>query len=382
MNGDRGKDPLGVDRWTEALSWHAALREGGEKELTHSVGREWQDWYADADNRQVFDDMSRLLADRHLYRKRRRRRSAGLEDDSYDLSAPITEWRRSHEIHVTRNLRSSRRRLWLRFSGGTGVIAITILIVLWLRLFGTSTEARPVVYQTNIGELRDVHLPDGSSITLGGRTEVSVTFSEHHRSVTVMEGQAWFKVAHNMHWPFVVTAGHSTITDVGTAFLVTRDSDRVIVTVTEGAVEVSARPPTRPSLKFGQGFTLRPILAPIRVSSGEQVAFSDSGALSPLRETDTYAAVAWTRGRLTFDNQPLRYVIETVNRYSTRRIVISPSAGVLRFSGIVFDNDIEDWLQSLKLIFPVSVNESGAGARIQLRDAVPQVSELPRKTQP
>jgi ferric-dicitrate binding protein FerR (iron transport regulator) len=76
-------------------------------------------------------------------------------------------------------------------------------------------------------------------------------------------------------------------------------------------------------------------------------------------------------GRLTFDDRPLHYVIETLDRYSPHHIAVSPSAGALRFSGIVFDNKIDDWLQSLEAIFPVTVEDTGGDIRIQMRPSIP-----------
>lgn len=369
MKEDGGKDLERVDRWSEALSWHATLREGDDKELTSSVGRQWQDWYADAENREVFDDLSRLLAGSDRYRKRRRPSGAELEEDSYDLSIPIAKWRRARAEKPTGKQRSFAGNWWW-LSGGLGAVAITALFVMWSPRFQFGAgRARSIVYQTQLGALKDVQLSDGSSIILGGSTKVSVAFSPHRRSVTLIGGQAWFKVAHDPRRIFIVTAGDGTIRDLGTAFLVTRESDRVVVTVTEGAVEVSARPSMWHRLRFDEGLIARPALSPIRVSRGEELAFGDNGALSSITHTDTRAATTWTRGRLTFDNQPLRYVIEAVNRYSPRHIVVSPSAGALRFSGIVFSDEIEDWLQSLKLIFPVTVEEQGFSARIQMRSS-------------
>jgi transmembrane sensor len=376
--GEEGS--MGIDRWAEALTWHTTLREADEKELTHAVGRQWQDWYADAENRRAFDNVSRLLDDRPLYRNQRRRTKAELEEDQYDLSVPIAEWRRARATREIRRERSSVGKWWWLSGGAIAVAtlaAIAVLFTSWPLRFGSGGRpASPVVYQTDVGGLKDVYLNDGSSITLGGRTKVSVAFSAQRRSVSLIEGQAWFKVAHKPHWPFVVAAGDGTITDVGTAFMVTRESDRVVVTVTEGAVEVSARRPVWSVLRLDRLFAPKPVLTPIRVSRGEELAFGDNGALSAVKPTDTHAATAWTHGRLTFDDQPLRYVIETVDRYSSRHIVVSPSAGALRFSGIVFDDEIEDWLQSLQAIFPVTVEEQGADVRIHMRNPTP--ATLPR----
>jgi transmembrane sensor len=365
---DGGKDSIGIDRWSRALSWYDALRAADQKELTYSVGRDWQDWYADAENRRVFDNISRLLADRNDYRQRRRRGKAELGEDAYDLSVPITEWRRFQSPRVSCKQRSIGA-LWWWVSGGIGIAAIAAALTLWPRSLGIGGDAGPAVYQTEIGGLRHVHLTDGSSIILGGRTELSVAFSSRSRSVRVMEGQAWFKVAHDRRWPFIVTAGDESIVDVGTAFLVTRESDRVVVTVTQGTVEVSAQQPGSASLTMDHGLIPRPV-AHIRIAHGEQLAFSDAGVVGPIKLTDTHAATTWTHGRLTFDNQPLRYVVETVNRYSSRRIVVDRSASTLRFSGIIVDTQIEDWLQSLEAIFPVSVREQGGSIRIQMRHSI------------
>jgi transmembrane sensor len=378
VSENRTGSPIAVDRWDEALAWYETLRNAGNGDLTDAVGREWQAWCADPVNRRIFDNLRHLLADRGLYRSRRPWCKAEIEEDAYDLSVPIAEWLRvqtSREAHKRRSFAGNR---WWWLSAGVAIAAGLVLLLLSpLGVGSRAGPGSPAVYQTDIGGLKDVHLRDGSSIVLGGRTVLSVAFSAQRRSVELMRGQAWFRVAHNAYWPFVVAAGDGTITAVGTAFVVTRDSNRVVVAVTEGAVEVSERS----SMPVHQGIDVRPTLSRIRVSRGEELAFADDGALSPLMPADTQAITAWTRGRLTFDDQPLRYVIETLNRYSSRPIVVTRSAGALRFSGIVFDHEIADWLQSLEVIFPVTVDERGAEVRIRMRRSTPAAHGLPKRPQ-
>jgi transmembrane sensor len=365
---NQGKE-RNVDRWAEALAWYTTMRAADEKRLTAKVAGAWQDWYANAENRRAFDDVSRLLTERDFYKEWPRPSKAELEQDRYDTSVPIAEWLSTNPPHETGRRRPSAGKWWWP-SAGLAIAATLVLVILSPRWFSlTGAHPAPTVYQTGVGGLQEVHLADGSSITLGGQTKLLVAFSTQHRTVNLIQGQAWFKVLHDSHRPFIVVAGDGTIEDVGTAFLVTRESDRVIVTVTEGVVEVSARRPLSVSSIFSPVLTASPDLAPIRVSRGEELAFGDHGALGIIRPADAGAATAWTHGRLTFDDQPLRYVIETVDRYSSRRIVVSPEAGALRFSGIVFDNGIDDWLQSLKAIFPVTIEERGVVARIAMRPA-------------
>ncbi len=372
-----------LGRWDAALSWYTTLRAADEQELAGEVGRQWQDWYLDAENRRIFGRVSRLLADRDLYHVPRKPKRAELEEDCYDLSVPIAEWLSTHRPQEAerRGYFAGRRRwVWGRAAVAAAIVALSVLLPLQLGIHGGSSS--PIAYQTGVGGLKAVHLRDGSTITLGGKTRLLVTFSPLRRSVNLIEGQAWFTVAHNSHWPFVVAAGDGTITAVGTAFLVTRDSDRVVVTVTEGQVEVSARPPLSISPSLDHGAPAGSVLVPIRVSRGEELAFRDNGALSHIRTADTRAATAWTHGRLTFDDQPLRYVVETVDRYSTRHIVVSSSAGALHFTGIVLENDIDDWIQSLEVIFPVTIEEQKALVRIEMTTSIPAARESSRGKQP
>lgn len=364
-NGERGA--LDAGRWEEALTWYSTLREAEKRDLGDAVGREWQRWYSNAENRRLFDDVSRLLCDRDRYIRRPRPTKSEIEIDHYDASVPIAEWRRTQGQRQVRERRLVGRGWTWWLSGGIGTAAVVALCVMWPLRFESGGPLGPVDYQTEIGGLKDVRLSDGSSIILGARTKLAVEFSAKLRSVSLIQGQAWFKVAHDPHWPFMVAAGDGTITDIGTAFLVTRESDRVVVTVTEGAVEVATMRPILSAHGLDQGASPRPAITPIRVHRGEELAVGDDGTLGRVKPTDTRAATAWTYGTLTFDNVPLRYVIEAVDRYSSRQIVVTPSASALRFTGIVHSDEIEEWLRSLEVIFPVSVREYRTNVRIDKR---------------
>jgi transmembrane sensor len=72
--------------------------------------------------------------------------------------------------------------------------------------------------QTNVGEQRVLSLADGSVIHLNTDTLVSIDFSDTHRDVHLLRGEAHFDVAHDEKRPFIVKAGDNTVTAVGTAF--------------------------------------------------------------------------------------------------------------------------------------------------------------------
>jgi len=361
-----------MDRWEEALSWHMTLRESEEATLTNAVGREWQLWYSEAENRRIFDHLSQLLVERGLYRDRPRLSREEIEADRYDLSVPIAEWRKTQASHQMpkHRARPERNLRWLPwgFTAPT-LAALAALVTLGpIKMVRRADRTPPIVYRTDIGGLKDVHLPDGSSVILGGRSQLSVAFTRYQRSVNLIQGQAWFRVVHNSRWPFVVTAGNGIITDVGTSFIITRNSDRVVVTVTEGRVAVSVRPLVRASASSDQKFSASIVLAPIPVTGGEQFAFADDGVIGVVKSTDVHADTAWTQGRLMFHDQPLRYVVEAVDRYSSRKIAVTPSAGALRFSGIIHEDEVNAWLQGLAKIFPIAVAQRGSADCIHMQD--------------
>lgn len=373
MSTDMNGNTEGVDRWSEALSWRATLSADREEDLTYAVGRAWQAWHADPDNRRAFDAVNRLLADRGRYRRRGRVRSADLEADEYDLSVPIAQWRAAQALNEnhTKPARARHGRQWLL--GGLAAAAVAVatvaaLIPLWpLRLSPGTGPSIPALYQTRVGAIKNVHLPDGSTIVLGSRTQLLVAYSAQRRSVTLMQGQAWFKAVHDPRWPFVVNAGQGTITAAGTAFVVTRYSDRVVVAVTQGTVVVKARPAKLGFRDLHHKGILKPVLIPVRLTEGNELTFSENGTVTPIHPTAPSVATAWTHGQLIFNNQRLLHVVEEVNRYSSQPIVVGSSAGDLRFGGVVHVDEIPDWLQSLKAIFPVTVEERAGTTYIRMR---------------
>src|SRR5262249_55156254 len=98
------------------------------------------------------------------------------------------------------------------------------------------------IFTTAVGERSTVALSDGSSVVLDTQSRIDVAYSPDQRRVRLTSGQAWFQVAHNAGWPFVVEAGDRRITALGTAFDVRLGNreNSVQVTLVEGKVAVEA----------------------------------------------------------------------------------------------------------------------------------------------
>jgi transmembrane sensor len=206
-------------------------------------------------------------------------------------------------------------------------LAIAASVAALLVFAGVLFLSRPVEYATGGGERRTMTLADGTNVELDAESRIRVRFSARERRVTLLEGQAYFRVAKNAARPFLVVSGATRIRDVGTQFDVNRTSSRTIVTVVEGRVSVSY-----PSL--AEPASGRPAMHAIEIGAGEEVVVAPH--LMPRPEpADLGTAVAWTRNELIFDSTPLPQVAMEFNRLNTRQLVIEgPQLQSFHVSGV------------------------------------------------
>jgi transmembrane sensor len=270
-----------------------------------------------------------------------------VSNDGYDGSVPLKDYLAlDPPPGVVKEAPRSSRLSW--FALAATLAAVAIASVLW-----STSSAR--LYYTAVGENRSVTLADGSTIALGGDTRLEVSLSRKVRAIELARGEALFKVAKDPDRPFEVRAGAATVIAVGTEFNVQRDSDRAIVSVTEGRVLVE---PVSHFLPLSVLQQFEPKLRPVRLSAGQQTMAGISGIEEPTTVEDPTAATAWQMGRLAFHLQPLRYVLEHVNRYAPKRIVLGEdSLGSLVITGTVQRENIDGWIGSLERAFALQASE-------------------------
>jgi transmembrane sensor len=179
--------------------------------------------------------------------------------------------------------------------------------------------------------------------------------SARARAITLSKGEALFTVAKDAIRPFRVRVGDATIVALGTAFDVQLGSDRAIVSVTEGRVLVE---PVAHFLPVSVLQEFRPKLRTVHVDAGQQTIAWSAGIEEPTEVEDPAAATAWRTGRLAFRLQPLRYVLEDVNRYAQKPIVLAdPNLGSIVITGTVERDRIPGWVSSLERDFDLEATE-------------------------
>ena len=210
------------------------------------------------------------------------------------------------------------------------------------------TGPRPLgdrTFQTALGEQRVVELPDGSQVTLNTDTVLRTRADGDKRLVYLEKGQAFFQVAGDADHPFVVTAAGRTVTALGTAFDVRLDEGAFKVTLVEGKVRVEASAPAMASATPGP--------RSIKVQATEMVAGSQLVAPDDeqwrLTRTNVITETSWTRGQLVFENEPLGEVVEELNRYSPRKMVIADASLTgLPISGTFKVGDVDRFIHAVE----------------------------------
>lgn len=225
--------------------------------------------------------------------------------------------------------------------------------------------AQPVDYATAVGEIRSLSLDDGSTLQLNTGTRVRVVMRDDARRIHLLEGEAYFDVAHDSARPFLVYAGKHAVKAVGTAFSIEKAQAGINVTVVDGRIEVSSlAAPLDAAEDLGQA-PVQPAGARVPLDKGQLGIFNDeAGRLELVREIAPVSldkTLSWRDGMLIFENDSLETVVAEINRYSPRRVVISDSRiRGLRFGGHFRVGDIAAILATLERDFGIEVDRSAS----------------------
>lgn len=330
----------------EAARWFLRLQENTASSDTFL---EWQQWVnAAPEHRTTYEEIEDTVLRLGRVSVMPKLPSAEeMAQDRYDGSEPIAQWQE----------RRSGVRRWQRYSIAAGLVLLVSGGAWLLDQHARFTQQGDYTYRTASGERQVVKLPDGSRVTLDADSSLDVQLSADRRSLTLERGEAYFEVSKDPQRPFVVRAGSTQVTAVGTAFNVRMSDDRTVVAVTEGKVEFVAMSPPATA----HASSTRPKLT-AQVSAGEGVSYMDDGNLQALPEHEAPLATTWLEGRRQYLNEPLRYVLADVDRYTGQKIELADEAtGDLCFTGTLNFKNSAAWLHGLSVALPVVVTRQEDG---------------------
>ncbi|HEX5259421.1 MAG TPA: FecR domain-containing protein, partial [Sphingomicrobium sp.] len=214
-------------------------------------------------------------------------------------------------------------------------------------LFG---RANTIMLMTNIGEIRQVELSDGSKVTLDTDTRIEVAIDRSHRLARLNRGRARFEVA-AARSPFVIEEGATTVATRQGVIDVERAGPEDGVQVLAGSADVRTT---------HEGGTSDLVLGP-----GERAGTPYAGQT---QKSPPPAGQDWTRGMLQFDGTPLADAVALANRYSERHILLAGDLDAVRVTGAFRAGDTAGFAKALAAAFGLSLQQDGDGNLILSRN--------------
>lgn len=235
---------------------------------------------------------------------------------------------------VKRSKRNNIRYLWTKVAAAAVLLAVLATgITYYISKNNKISPPAEVLYAQKavpVGETRLLVLKDGSKITLNAdsRLRYPENFDGKTREV-YLEGEAMFDVTHDPERPFIVHSGQLQTQVLGTVFNISAypGAEKMEVTVISGKVAVEETVSKRSTT----------------LVADQKVVFNTKTANFNTRTLESAApAVAWQKGRISFDDAALSEVTEQFyRRYGVRIILENASLADCRIS-IVLNNDTVD----------------------------------------
>ena len=180
-------------------------------------------------------------------------------------------------------------------------------------------QVPPIQYASARGEVEEIRLPDGSSMTLDADSQAVGRFGGNIRTVELSRGRAYFAVMPDRQRPVIVDMADRRVVAIGTRFDVGLAAGTLTVTLMEGAVTVGPRDGSA---------------KPVALKPGQQ--FVETGGKARVRTMDVaeVEAPGWRSGLITFDDRPLAEAVDIMNRYSQDRVIVrNADVSAMRISG-------------------------------------------------
>ncbi|MDM3871434.1 FecR domain-containing protein [Porticoccus sp. W117] len=245
-------------------------------------------------------------------------------------------------------------------------MAAGLLLAVTVFLTFETTEQKPLVkidrYITQIGEQKDVTLDDGSVLSMNTGTLMLVEMTGTSRRVILERGEVYFDVAKDPERPFTVAMGERSVSVLGTEFNIHKSPDQFTLAVVEGTVSIhkpeavvdSSAPLLAPPQ--GESLTLTSSV-PRKVNAQTVVEYQNDGdRMTASVDHNVSRYQQWRTGILSFRNEPLGKVVQQLNRYTAKKILVE-SVDLLdtRIYATIRTDQISMALEGLEKSLPIKV---------------------------
>lgn len=249
------------------------------------------------------------------------------------------------------------------------LVGVSIYVLFTVR--GNSKTSVDDFYtvSTKPGEKKIIFLPDSTEVWLNAdsRLKYPTGFKSDSIRRVMITGEAYFKVKHDEHHPFIIYTKNMEIRDIGTEFNVKSYPDESLeeTTLISGVIEVSLPGNERKILlkpkekivvyqnKHVEKYSVKDSMkkeAPVQdiQINGYRVA---EIKMNPVIRA--YAETAWMQNDLVFRNESFDDLARAMERkFGVKMIIEDRNVGQYQLTGIFRDESIEQALTELQVIAP------------------------------
>lgn len=228
----------------------------------------------------------------------------------------------------------------------SGVAAIVVLGIGLTFLINNFQQDLPEQFSFESGGgKKEIVLPDGSKVLLNRNSAMAYLgdFNEENRSVK-LKGEAFFEITKNPEKPFVIEAGKSRTTVLGTAFnLKVSPNEQVVITVTEGRVKFSDLDESEKEF----------------LTVGEQAALKPATMGITKAKINDPNALAWKTGVLVFREEKMEKALTLLSEYYEVKFSCDESLRDYAITLTVDRKSLEDMIELIKNItgFKIAIED-------------------------
>jgi len=254
------------------------------------------------------------------------------------------------------NATPSKRAIYWKIAGVIVGALCALGVLLWHQ---REMPVNQIAY-TKPASKRTLVLPDGTKVVLNAASKLYYpkTFQGKSRKVTLI-GEAYFDVAQNAQYPFVIHTDKMDVKVLGTTFnLKSYPDDKFSeATLLTGAIQVTLkdRPTDRITLKPSEKLIVKN-----QVSSENTIEVSlDNDALAQIthfqRSDTSIIETSWMYNQVVFKEETFATISNILERaYGVQIDFRNRDLELLRFTGHFEKESITDVLQALSLVEPFS----------------------------
>lgn len=222
----------------------------------------------------------------------------------------------------------------------------------------TNSDAKSSLNQLNVpyGKMTSLVLSDGTKVFVNSGTKLIYppVFAKDKREIYLV-GEAYFDVAKNKEWPFVIKTDQMDVKVLGTSLNVSAysDDDRHSVVLVTGAVNV-----TSASLKGNYN-----------IYPNQMFSFDVKSNKVGIQEVDVDNYTSWVNGYLMLKSQRLDLVLQKLERHYNCSINYNaPKLADIRVSGkLDLRGSLENALKHISLTTPISYSFDDEGITVKYK---------------